>query len=365
MAIYRLSAQVISRGEGRSATAAAAYRSGMKIEDRRTGEVHDYERRGGVEHEEIMAPPDTPSWMLDREALWNAVEIVEKRRDAQLSREVQLALPHELSGEDRLALVRRFVREQFVGQGMIADIAVHAAHRQGDDRNDHAHVMLTLRTVTRDGFGQKNRAWNERPLLGHWRSEWAEHVNRALERAGSAERVDHRSLEAQRADVLRQAAEARAANDNSRADVLDIDAVILDRQPQPKIGHNAMALERRGERTDRGDYWRSVIASNMARLQNWLRLQQARLVTSWEIMQAVFERDYGRAPPSRGHDAGGTGADDGRRPSDGKPRSYSPEERDRLLGRGSRESRTDSDGSERPLATPKPRGRGRDDDRER
>lgn len=365
MAIYRLSAQVISRAEGRSATAAAAYRSGMTIKDRRTGEVHDYERRGGVEHEEIMAPPETPAWMLDREALWNSVEIVEKRHDAQLSREVQLALPNELSGEARLSLVRSFVREQFVGQGMIADIAIHAAHRQGDDRNAHAHVMLSLRTITPDGFSQKNRAWNERPLLGHWRSEWAEHVNRALERAGSTARVDHRSLEAQRADVLRQAAEARAANDSDRADVLDIDAVILDRQPQPKIGHNAMALERRGERTDRGDYWRSVIASNMARLQNWLRLQQARLATVWEIVQVVFERDLGHSPARRSHDGRDAGAAGSARAPDGEVRVYSQEERDRLLGRRPPTTREDRDEGERPAETPMPRGKGRDDDRER
>jgi len=161
MAIYRLSAQVISRSAGRSATAAAAYRAGVLIEDRRTGQAHDYERRSGVVHAEILAPENMPTWMMDREALWNAVEAVEKRKDAQLSREVQLALPHELDAAERLALVQDYVRQAFVAHGMVADIAIHAPHRQGDYRNWHAHVMLTMRAITVEGFGKKERAWNE------------------------------------------------------------------------------------------------------------------------------------------------------------------------------------------------------------
>ncbi|MEO5807025.1 MobQ family relaxase [Devosia sp.] len=365
MAIYRLSAQVISRADGRSATAAAAYRSGGRIADERTGEVYDYERRGGVEHEEIMAPANTPQWMLNREALWNAVERVEKRRDAQLCRELQLALPHEMDRAAQLELVRGFVRQEFVARGMIADIAIHASHRQGDPRNDHAHVMLTLREITQEGFGAKDRSWNDRALLGQWREGWAEHVNYALARTGHEDRVDHRTLEAQRVDVERQAVDARAANDNDRAEILEVEAVILDREPQPKIGHIAMALERRGERTERGDYWRSVIASNMARLQNWLRLQQGRLATAWEIVQAVLERDHGRSPPRPspvGRDT--SGADSGRVP-DREARIYSQEQRDRLLGRRPPATPESRDEGERQAATPKPRGKGRDDDRER
>lgn len=352
MAIYRLSAQVISRGAGRSVTAAAAYRSGRKIEDRRTGEVHDYERRGGVVHEEILAPPQTPEWMLEREALWNAVELVEKRKDAQLSREIQLALPHELAAEERLALTRSFVQSEFVRHGMIADIAIHDSHKKGDDRNAHVHVMLTLREITSEGFGAKNRAWNERPLLEHWRREWAEHVNRALERAGSAERVDHRSLEVQRADVQRQAAEARAANDNERATSLEIEAVILDREPEPKIGHIATALERQGMRTERGDLWRSVVASNLARLHNWFRLQQDRLATTWGLVQALFDRTRTRSEV-------GSPQRTAPRRDRSDPPSYSQEERDRLLGRQRPDERRDLDRSRDR------REKGRDDDRER
>lgn len=358
MAIYRLSAQVISRADGRSSTAAAAYRSGGRIADERTGEVHDYERRGGVEHEEIMAPPDTPQWMLDREALWNAVERVEKRRDAQLCRELQLALPHEVDRAGQLELVRGFVRQEFVDRGMIADIAIHASHRQGDQRNDHAHVLLTLREVTKEGFGAKDRSWNDRALLGQWREEWAEHVNHALARAGHEERVDHRTLEAQRMDVERQAGEARAANDNERADVLEVEAVILDREPQPKIGHIAMALERQGQRTERGDLWRSVMARNFARLRQWLTLQQERLATVWDLMQAVFERGHRRAPVRSDR----AGRDPDTVPAyPEQERVYSQDERDRLLGK--RPSGDRPDGTDRSDVPRRPRGR--DNDRER
>jgi ATP-dependent exoDNAse (exonuclease V) alpha subunit len=107
---------VISRSAGRRATAAAAYRAGTLIEDRRTGQVHDYDRRSGVVHAEILTPENTPAWMADRNALWNAVEIAVKRRDAQLSREVQLALPHELDASQRLSLVREYVRQAFVAR---------------------------------------------------------------------------------------------------------------------------------------------------------------------------------------------------------------------------------------------------------
>jgi ATP-dependent exoDNAse (exonuclease V) alpha subunit len=359
LAIYRLSAQVISRADGRSATAAAAYRSGGRIADVRTGQLHDYERRSGILHEEIMAPANTPEWMLDRETLWNAVERVEKRHDAQLCREVQLALPHELGRAVQLELVRGFVGRAFVSKGMVADIAIHASHRKGDPRNEHAHVMLTLREITPAGFGNKDRSWNDRGLIGRWREEWAEHVNYALARAGHQERVDHRTLEAQRGDAERQASEARAANDNERAQALEIEAVVLDRDPQPKIGHVAMALERQGQRTERGDLWRAVMARNLARLQAWLSLQRERVTTIWEIVQSAFERSRDSAA-TRG-DQIGRDTTDGRRAGD-EERIHSQEVRDRLLGRHSSTEPPSRDDVDRLT---RQRDKGRDDDRER
>jgi hypothetical protein len=282
MAIYRFSAQVISRSTGRSATAAAAYRAGSAIPDQRTGVIHDYTRRGGVMHAEIMTPPGTPAWMKDRIQLWNAVEAVEKRKDAQLSREIQLALPFELPPEARLDLVRRFVSGEFVDRGMIADFAIHAPHRQGDNRNHHAHVMLTMRELTSNGLGPKNRDWNARELIEHWRAAWAHAVNRALEAAALEARVDHRTLEDQREEAAAAAKKAREANDNERAIELEITAVQLDREPQPKIGTAAAAMARRGEPTERMAMWRHVASRNAFRLTAWIQLQRDRLEALWD-----------------------------------------------------------------------------------
>ena len=195
MADYRFSASIIGRSSGRSAIAAAAYRAAERIEDDRTGESHDYTRKQGILHKEILAPANAPEWMLDRHRLWNAVEAVERRVDAQLSREVQLSLPHELDAETNKQLVHDFVLEQFVSRGMIADVAIHAPSRHGDQRNFHAHVMLTTRVLTEDGFGKKAREWNAPAQLEEWREQWAHHQNRALSRAGESGRVDHRSYE--------------------------------------------------------------------------------------------------------------------------------------------------------------------------
>ncbi|MCK8782723.1 MobA/MobL family protein [Rhizobium sp. NTR19] len=323
MAIYRFSAQVISRSAGRSVTAAAAYRAGVLIEDRRTGQVHDYNRRSGVVHAEILAPENTPAWMTDRKALWNAVEIAEKRKDAQLSREVQLALPHELDASQRLSLVRNYVRMAFVAKGMIADVAIHTPHRKGDDRNHHAHVMLTMREIVGDGFGKKERGWNETALIEHWRETWQDAVNRALERAGHAGRVDHRSLEEQRVEAQEKAEQARAANDNAKALVFDLAAARLDRDPEPKIGAIALALERRGEQSERGNLWREVVARNVDRFRVWIAAQRSRLDSLWERMEAALSQQRERLDSTIKEATDQTQ----------KGHEFTQEQRDQLLGR--------------------------------
>lgn len=204
MAIYRLSADIVRRSAGRTVTAAAAYRSAELIVDQRTGLAFDYRRRQGVIEIAIIAPADAPAWMRNRVQLWNAVEGVEKRKDAQLARDIELALPHELSPGDRRALVHRFVQAAFVDAGMVADIALHEPDAHGDGRNFHAHILLTLRRIEGDGFSAKERAWNKPDQLEQWRALWAEHVNQALEIAGDGARVDHRSLEAQGVDRVAQ-----------------------------------------------------------------------------------------------------------------------------------------------------------------
>lgn len=240
MADYRFSAKVIKRSNGQSAVAAAAYRAGQRLLDDRTGQTADYSRKAGVIHAEVMTPEGTPDWMHDRAQLWNAVEAAERRKDAQLAREIQLSLPHELDQAQRKALLLDFVQEQFVGKGMIADIAIHAPNAEGDQRNHHAHVMLTMRELTGEGFGKKARDWNSPDQLAQWREQWAHHQNRALERHGHAARVDHRSFEAQG----------------------------IDREPTQHLGPTASDMERGGKASRIGNENRAIDSANAERAQN-------------------------------------------------------------------------------------------------
>lgn len=237
MAQYRLSVQMIGRSSGRSAMAAAAYRAGQRIEDRETGLVHDYTAKRGVLHTEILTPDNTPDWMKDRTELWNAVHKAETRKNSQLAREIQLSLPHELTQEQQVNLVRRFVEEQCVARGMIADFALHAPSPApgADERNVHAHVMCTTREFVGDGWAKrKNRDWHQTEMIEQWREAWAEHQNRALERIGSSQRVDHRSLE---------------------------DQGIM-REPQVHMGPIATEIERDGRSSHRGNENRAIEARN-------------------------------------------------------------------------------------------------------
>lgn len=196
MAIYHFSAQVISRNQGRSSVAAAAYRSAEKLIDERLGQVHDFIRKNDVLDKTILLPAGAPSSFVHRGTLWNAVELCEKRKDAQVAREINIALPRELSSSENWSLLTSFVQSEFVDRGMIADVAFHRGHRGGEEQ-PHGHVLLTLREVSSAGFGQKVRAWNDRSLLSDWREHWAEHCNRALALSGFDLRIDHRTLDAQ------------------------------------------------------------------------------------------------------------------------------------------------------------------------
>jgi hypothetical protein len=230
---------MISRSDGRSAVAAAAYRAGDRLTDTRLESVYDYTRKGGVVHSEIMAPETAPGWVHDRETLWNEVEAAEKRKDAQVAREVQLSLPAELSAEQRLALTREFVQENFVAKGMVADVAIHAPPRDGDDRNHHAHVMLTTREIGPDGFAGKNRAWNSKEQLQEWRENWANTQNKHLVLALGEEKarevkVSHKSY-AERG---------------------------IDKAPGRHLGPEATAMNRRGEATNRQQQREKVAKTN-------------------------------------------------------------------------------------------------------
>lgn len=201
MAIYHFSAQIIGRSVGRSSVAAAAYRAGAKMVDSRTGEIHDFTHKGRVFHDEIMVPSNAPAWMLDRSELWNHVEQIERRKDAQLCREFNVALPLELDRGQQLALARDFVRRELVDKGMVVQLNLHNL----EGGNPHFHVMATTRAIEGSGFGKKERSWNSKEQLQGWREAWANLANAHLELAGLGVRIDHRSLREQ-GTTMREAA---------------------------------------------------------------------------------------------------------------------------------------------------------------
>lgn len=252
MAIYHLSVKIISRSRGRSAVASAAYRAGEKLHDLREGKTHDYSRKGGVVHREVIAPAGAPEWATQREVLWNRVEASEKRKDSQLAREVEIALPRELGPKARAQLVRSFVKEEFTSKGMIADVAIHNPKASDGQENPHVHIMLTMRHLENWEFGGKNRQWNRDFVDGQksindavggfanthgkgngyvgkstagligLRGRWANYVNDALSDANKKARIDHRSYADQG----------------------------IDRMPQPKIGAAKWVQDRIGEARD-------------------------------------------------------------------------------------------------------------------
>lgn len=193
MAIYHLSAKTISRGKGQSVVASASYRSAEILHDERQDYTYDYTRKENVTYTEIILPADAPQRLANRGTLWNEVERVEKRKDAQLAREVEVALPNELTSDEHIKLVQDFVREEFVKKGMIADIAIHSKND-----NPHAHIMLTLREISVEGFSKKkNRDWNSKEQLVEWRKNWEVAINQELEKKHISDRVSCETLEAQ------------------------------------------------------------------------------------------------------------------------------------------------------------------------
>jgi len=238
VASYHLSVKTVKRSVGRSAVAAAAYRVGERIECQREGRVHDYTRKQGIEETFIVAPEAAPAWAQDRAALWNAAEDRETRRNSVTAREWELALPSELSAEARADLARGFAQALVDRYGIAADVALHAPHREGDQRNHHAHILTTTRVLSEAGLTDKTRILDAAKTGGaeidDMRGLWAQMQNHALERAGQEARVDHRSLEDQREAALERGEE--------------LVAMTLDRDPEIKLGPSASAMERKALR---------------------------------------------------------------------------------------------------------------------
>ncbi|HEY3783564.1 MAG TPA: MobQ family relaxase [Fimbriimonadaceae bacterium] len=269
---YHLTVKMIGRSSGQAIVASAAYRAGEILRDERYGKTYDYSPRRGIHHKGILAPENAPDWALSRELLWNRVEARENRKDAQLAREFELALPHQISLKERSMMVETFIREQLIPHGMVVDYAIHAPNRRGDQRNWHAHLLTTLRPLEGgDLSALKDRDACKPEMIHQWREAWAEIQNRTFERldlrdeTGNPLRVDHRSFLARG----------------------------IDREPTQHMGVHATAMERKGEITDRGDQNRAITALN----ENRIHRRVSQFVTRDEISDA-FERP-GKYRPER------------------------------------------------------------------
>lgn len=296
MAIFHLSVKTVSRSAGRSAVAAAAYRMGERLYDQRCGLEHDYTRKGGVA-ETFTLVPEGAEWAQDRQALWNAAEKAELRKNSTVGREYELALPAELSKAQRSALVRAFGQELVDRYGVAVDVGIHAPERSGDQRNFHAHVLTTTRQVGPEGLGEKTRILDAKATgpgeVEKLRASWANHLNQALERVQSPERVDHRSYERQGLDrtptthlgPLVAGLERRAMAEQGVA-------------PERPMGLlEAMARPEFQPVTERGRG--NVMAALSNRIRDWSRSAEQALERGVEVVRQVaggVEKALGKVP---------------------------------------------------------------------
>lgn len=304
MAIYHCSVKIIGRSKGKAVIAAAAYRAGEKLYDRETGFTHDFTRKSGVVHREILLPDHAPEVYLDRQMLWESVTKVEKKSNAQFAREIEVALPLEFSRELQLAVIREYVQTNFVSEGMCADFAIH----DKSNGNPHAHILLTTRSIKSDGswgvkekkeyardedgnriplidkktgkqkLGKRNEKlwkritvqannWNDRGNVEKWRKSWAEICNRYL---SVEQQIDHRSYERQG----------------------------LSLEPTIHEGFRARQMEQRGEVSDRCEYNRIIKQlNNVTRewFQTMKSLHQMIMEKARDLIGRIYDRVTGGA----------------------------------------------------------------------
>lgn len=327
VAIYHLSIKHMSRSSGKSAVASSAYRAGEKLEDKETGKMHDYTRKNGVVHNEVMLSNHAPKEYQNREVLWNEVQKVEKQSNARLAREIEVGLPKEMSREQQIQCVRDYVRDNFIKEGMCADVALH----DKGDGNPHAHIMLTTRGIKKNGkWDSKERKvlkldengeripvidketglqkirdrgkkgieyvweretvkannWNDKSKIEEWRKAWAEECNKYL---SQEQKIDHRSY-------------ARQG---------------IDKEPTVHEGHKARKMEKEGAISDRCEINRQIKEYNALR-KTVAKLQESRENITSKVKEKAREinewlrgikrgRDVGRNASSVGTDIYGLG----------------------------------------------------------
>jgi hypothetical protein len=274
----RVEAQIVSGGKGHSAVSKAAYNARCELENERLGSRDDYSRKSAeCMFSGIYAPKDAPEWTRDREQLWNHVEAFEfgKRRDAQLAREFQIALPHELTAEQNRYALQDFIRDNFTRKGLIADLAIHAPDRHGDQRNIHAHLMVVLRRLDGTEFvATKDRpsSAERKAELDGWKRSLEHHLNRHLERHGFEPYYDLRSLEERG----------------------------IEAEPTIHMGKQASALERDGVETERGQINRDIEERNRVREElRELEAELARQAANENEATPAIEEPAVEAEPER------------------------------------------------------------------
>ncbi len=235
MALYRLEMQNVSRANGVSSVAKAAYRHRSVMVDHRTGEIHGEKSANSDDlvYAEILAPDNTPDFLIkSSNDLWGFVEQTEKRKDARTAKEFKITLAKELSNEQNIALMKDFLLKSFVDKGIICDFVLH---NDKDNKNPHAHVMITTREIKPDGFGKKVREWDEEKTLHEWRKDWAKVQNQHLKKLGLKSRVSHRTLEEQKNIMIDLAKKAEDAKDFDKSILYLAKAIELDRPPMQNL----------------------------------------------------------------------------------------------------------------------------------
>jgi len=299
LAIFHSHIQIITRGKGKSAVAAAAYRAGEIIKNDYDGIIHDYTRKSGIVHTEIILPDHAPKEYSNRAILWNSVEKTEKAMNSQLAREIDIALPIELTIEQNISLIQEYVKRIFVDKGMCADLYVH----DNNTGNPHAHIMLTMRPINENGtWGGKQKKkyildnhgkkiydpvkrqykcrsipstdWNNKANADIWRKAWEDMANAELERLGFDSRIDRRSYEVQGIEKI----------------------------PTVHMGVDATQMERNGIRTERGDINRKIEITNkqirqlrarITKLDKWItdaKVNTKSLMLS-DVITEILSRD--------------------------------------------------------------------------